>query len=69
MSKLKPCPFCGSEAEIQDLNDGLCYRRKYRYRVKCQKCPCSFAFTFFKTKESAVDAWNTRTPKNDEVRR
>lgn len=60
MAELLPCPFCGKEATIQELKIGPHYVRKDKYRVKCAHCPCSFAFMFFKTREEAVKAWNTR---------
>ena len=63
IDELLPCPFCDGEAEIKELNSNSFYKRKLKYRVKCQKCPCSFAFTFFETEESAAESWNTRTLK------
>lgn len=65
MPKLKPCPFCGGEAEIYGgLIDG--------YGVQCLSC-------FSSTTEfegvrgdyedtaipKAITAWNTRTPNTE----
>ena len=57
MTELKPCPFCGGEAELVHPRGGT-------YIVGCsnEDCPiwCGLAFN---TKEHAVKFWNTRTPK------
>lgn len=58
--ELKPCPFCGGEAEfIQDRVLGL-------YAVWCKKCKCqtTYQFDFCKglgvSKHKAAEAWNNR---------
>ena len=48
MSELKPCPFCGGEAEL----DEYCGK----YVVFCKNASCSWR----KTKAEAIEAWNTR---------
>lgn len=51
MSELKPCPFCGGEAEIMG----------YRYDCKwiiCKKCMAETAA--YETSEQAIAAWNRR---------
>lgn len=60
MSELKPCPFCGGEAEfIQERILGL-------YTVWCKKCKCQTSRQFdFGTglevsKRKAADVWNRR---------
>ena len=45
--KLKPCPFCGSEAVIN-----------IRHFAICTGCDASTAF--FGSDKEAVEAWNTR---------
>lgn len=61
MAELKPCPFCGHEGKIENLNSSnRFYHRKLPYRVKCSFCSCALAYTFFRTKKEAKDAWNTR---------
>ena len=61
MSKinLKPCPFCGGEAEAvyapNDIN---------RWGVQCKSCGCTVEVEEWKgvedTKENAVKSWNRR---------
>lgn len=51
--KLKPCPFCGGEAEIKELTG--------RFAVECKnKCA---ATRIFKDKNKPIEAWNGRVEK------
>ena len=52
-TKLKPCPFCGSEARLNDIAN------KHRWwSVVCNVC---IASTNMKTsKAAAIEAWNRR---------
>lgn len=44
-TKLKPCPFCGGEAQF-----GICeVLGSTGYTVKCSKCFCKTDFVFVKT--------------------
>ncbi len=64
--KLKPCPFCGNEAEVTEryhTDEG------YSIRVGCTKCFCKITknlwFDFNKSTirrniDSMVKKWNTR---------
>ena len=52
--KLRNCPFCGSEPELDW--DGK------HWTIKCY-CGVSNGHTI--TKEAAIKAWNTRTDKPD----
>jgi Lar family restriction alleviation protein len=59
--ELKPCPFCGSKA---DLNFNIVY--KY-YEVYCTGKDCNVRFPYFKNrrknelaKRSAIKTWNNR---------
>lgn len=51
MSDLKPCPFCGGEAEIE--------RYTIKPYVACMKCGCSMPDRH-QTAEQAIAAWNSR---------
>lgn len=74
MSELKPCPFCGGEAEICSAYDdkflGKCWY------VRCKKCYSQGSSFYESTKEldpneeyqailgawaRATEAWNSRT--------
>lgn len=50
-SELKPCPFCGGEAEIVSN----------RF-VKCKDCR-SRTWTLFPTLDESIKAWNTRAER------
>ena len=52
---LKPCPFCGGEAEVFR---GITYGFRYLYEPRCIKCEC--ALGIYETEEQAIEAWNRR---------
>lgn len=54
--ELKPCPFCGEEAEVRYQSN--------LYGVRCKKCLATVAA--FDTEAEAIEAWNQRvaTDKN-----
>ena len=55
---LKPCPFCGGEAEVVHVK--MLYVPKFHeFRVACSKCLGQIAKTE-KTKEKAIAKWNKR---------
>ena len=75
--ELKPCPFCGGEAEVH-------YQPTYMGNVVCIRCtechirsksfPCDYTYQFYHGKRNvfiskkratndATNLWNTRTPK------
>lgn len=66
MEELKPCPFCGGEAELRFFNNGP----SFSYRVECLNCTAMVGRRFeeystnrtfwFGIKQEAIDAWNTR---------
>ena len=66
--ELKPCPFCGGEAEYFELSwattafSGHMYASPF-WQIRCKDCRATLGD--FKTKQDAFDAWNTRA--NDEV--
>ena len=51
-TELKPCPFCGKEAIIDDCGD-------HRYFVRCTHCSIAQDKLFWQ-KCDAKRAWNTR---------
>ncbi len=57
--KLLPCPFCGGEAEATFICDG-------RYnQIKCKTSKCIMNVdmpALYKSKEEAIEKWNTRKP-------
>lgn len=55
--KLKPCPFCGGEAETENR------RNRYTdwWEVKCTDCNASINERY-DWEFQAVEAWNTRKP-------
>lgn len=59
MTKLKPCPFCGGEAEM--IENDLAARSVYI--VMCKVCDSMTATRF--TQEEAAGAWNRRTNETD----
>jgi Lar family restriction alleviation protein len=54
MQKLKPCPFCGGEAE--------CVRHDYVYYCFCKTCHAQGLD--YGEKEKAIEFWNRRTAPN-----
>lgn len=62
MAKLKPCPFCGGEADILEHQF---YGLSPTYGVKCLDCNCE-TFQFFETDDEAIAAWNTRVKEGDD---
>ncbi len=52
-TKLRPCPFCGGEAETVQVYANEWY-------VECSKCPCTMIGGYY-TEEDAMTAWNKRT--------
>lgn len=61
--ELLPCPFCGSPAEIIDIEDG---ENAGGSCVSCTRCEASSALDFGR-KENFVSKWNTRpSPARDE---
>lgn len=58
--KLKPCPFCGGEAELVDCEVNP------RWFVKCPKRCCEQS-KLYMSKASAIKAWNKRAGVKDET--
>lgn len=67
--ELKPCPFCGGEAELLPYcGDGnRCMGMTYAH-VRCKKCHAMTetkqrVFDYDHEKSDAIEAWNSRTPE------
>lgn len=69
MSELKPCPFCGGEAQINDAKNSRQAEGYSLKEVTCLNCGAKVwgkgidYFRFEKTHEdvkSAIEAWNRR---------
>lgn len=56
MEQLKKCPFCGGEAKALTRSDGY----EFTEYVMCGNCEAESGW--FKTKDEAIAAWNTRKP-------
>ena len=64
--KLKPCPFCGGEAEILSVRDinMLCKDYDNYYTIRCR---CCFNGTgYYADRERAAEAWNRRGGEQNE---
>ena len=62
--KLKPCPFCGGEAVLEDLGGPTVFGEG-RYFVKCTNPKCGEEQSgLWATKQTAIKRWNRRV--NDE---
>ena len=57
LDKLKPCPFCGSEAIMQTFKTAA--EKDARFRVKCSSCFCETNWDNFSA-EDAKELWNRR---------
>lgn len=58
MEELKPCPFCGGEADVIDEGKGT---EPERYWAYCGNVNCFVEGTSaYATEREAIEAWNTR---------
>lgn len=57
MEELKPCPFCGGEAEIVDIDPTPHYVAETHW-VACKECKASTNYS--KNRDKAIEAWNRR---------
>ncbi|HDY90015.1 MAG TPA: restriction alleviation protein, Lar family [bacterium] len=54
--ELKPCPFCGGEAEAINVSDTT-------WKIGCKNCHIQFGHSWlgFAFKENAIKMWNRRS--------
>ncbi len=57
MDKLKPCPFCGKEAIVENFS--TIAEKTLRYRARCVDGCCYTSWDHFSEDELA-EAWNRR---------
>ena len=58
MEKLKPCPFCGSEAYV---TRHIFFGTDDTFGVICKNGKCyTSGWQFYGTEKDAVEAWNRR---------
>ena len=60
MNELKPCPFCGGEAELNESASGLPY---FSIWCKNENCIAGAVQVRDFDKERLVNAWNTRAER------
>lgn len=51
---LKPCPFCGDEAELREGNIGE--------HIECTRCGAKTRHSLYRETNTPTKRWNTRTP-------
>jgi Lar family restriction alleviation protein len=62
MSELKPCPFCGGEAKIEEIPGTPFTDESYAWGVGCNECNIGW---YEEQKSEAIAKWNRRTqPEN-----
>ena len=66
MNELRPCPFCGGEAEIVEVTRHI---ENNKIVAKCQVCGASTKTFGDKAVERCIGAWNLRKGSADETDR
>ena len=64
MNELKPCPFCGGEARVNERYRSGTANRKM-YWISCSACGISQQHdntSGYRYQSKAIDRWNTRKP-------
>lgn len=62
MDKLKPCPFCGGEAILEEIPGNPDSKDAYCWAAGCKECDIGW---YGDTKEDAIEKWNRRLdPEN-----
>lgn len=60
MNNLKPCPFCGGQADISVDHEAVkdTEGRRWAYTIVCNRCCATSGLTY--SPKKARDAWNRR---------
>ena len=66
--ELKPCPFCGGDAELDFAHTSFCYiaddgkprETGFFYTVQCDDEICGCRIGIYENPEMAIEAWNRR---------
>lgn len=69
MSELKPCPFCGGDAELDFAKASFIYTDVFGkahdsgffYTVRCIDNVCGCHIGIYEEPKMAMEAWNRRT--------
>ncbi len=81
MSKIKPCPFCGTEVELSKnplWQGSHGYYNCFEFEIVCPKCGCNVTYnkndTVYHTEKEAIQnvikVWNKRVePQESESKR
>ena len=56
--KLKPCPFCGSEAMLNCCHSTS--KQQLVYYIDCTNAYCAVMTKVFYDEEGVINAWNRR---------
>jgi Lar family restriction alleviation protein len=56
-AQLKPCPFCGGNANVGEITEGSEFLRGFI--VECEDCTANV--DRLDSEEAAMDVWNRRT--------
>lgn len=67
MSELKPCPFCGGEAELVYSEPGHEDRIWCIVRCKDWNCPGEHLNEWYATDDDAIGKWNTRYERTCDI--
>jgi len=62
-NNLLPCPFCGSQAFIEEHDPE--YQDPFPYRIICMNTDCPGAHVWEESEKAAIKAWNTRADESN----
>jgi len=71
MSDLKPCPFCGGDVQLYNIDDDGLGGFSYYYEVVCRHCGLSNKSIYAdrdRVENATIKHWNTR-PIEDALRK